>query len=62
MTILDTNVLSEVMRTVPDPKVLDWLILESPSSLFVTSVTEAEMLYGAMLLPAGARRDTLERS
>jgi predicted nucleic acid-binding protein len=64
MIVLDTNVLSEVMRPRPDPAVEGWLAGVPASGLFITSITEAELRYGIALLPAGRRRqrlmDTLE--
>lgn len=60
MTILDTNVLSELARARPARKVLDWLGSQRATALYTTSITQAEMLYGLLLLPAGRRRDGLE--
>jgi predicted nucleic acid-binding protein len=60
--VLDTNVLSETIRPVPDSGVMRWLEAEPPGSLFATAVTEAELLYGARLLPAGRRRQALEHA
>jgi predicted nucleic acid-binding protein len=57
--VLDTNVLSELMRAEPDPHVESWIAARPASSLFVTTVTQAEILYGVALLPAGKRRDRL---
>lgn len=62
MIVLDTNVLSEVLRPVPDPKVLAWLNSRPRSSLFTTSVTRGEVLYGLRLLPDGQRRLGLWRA
>jgi predicted nucleic acid-binding protein len=56
MIVLDTNVLSEVLRPVPDPSVLDWLTNRPRASLFTTTVTRGEILYGIRLLPDGKRR------
>ena len=58
--LLDTNVLSELLRSVPDPAVLAWFGRQSPENLFASSVTQAEMLLGARLLPAGKRRSALQ--
>ena len=60
--LLDTNVLSEVLRSVPSASVLSWLSAQSPESLFVSAVTQAEMALDAGLLPAGKRRDALQRA
>ena len=59
MVILDTNVLSEVLRAAPDRRVLAWLKEQSPPSLFTTTVTRGEILYGIRLLPDGKRRRAL---
>ena len=59
MIVLDTNVLSELMRCAPDQAVEAWVSRQPPSSLFVATVTEAELRYGAALLPAGRRRDSI---
>jgi toxin FitB len=56
MIVLDTNVLSEVLRRVPDPSVLDWLANQPRASLFTTTVTRGEILYGIRLLSDGKRR------
>jgi toxin FitB len=59
-TLLDTNVLSELLRAAPNPAVLAWVVSQPSESLFVTSVTEAEMRLGVRLLPPGKRRQALE--
>jgi predicted nucleic acid-binding protein len=59
MLILDTNVLSEILRPAPSSGVIDWLESQSRSQLFTTTITQAEILYGVALLPKGARRDRL---
>jgi toxin FitB len=59
-TLLDTNVLSELLRLAPHPGVLAWVGAQPAESLFVSAVTQAEMLLGARLLPAGKRRQSLE--
>jgi predicted nucleic acid-binding protein len=60
MIALDTNVVSELMRPVPDPRVLRWVDAQSSDSLVVTSVTVAELLYGIAGLPASRKRSQLE--
>jgi predicted nucleic acid-binding protein len=57
MIVLDTNVISELMRDAPNPAVLAWVDEQTTASLFVTAVTEAEIRLGIALLPAGKRRD-----
>jgi predicted nucleic acid-binding protein len=56
MIVLDTNVLSEVLRPVPEASVMDWLAIWPRVSLFTTAVTRGEILYGIRLLPDGKRR------
>jgi toxin FitB len=58
--VLDTNVLSELMRPSPAPAVERWVGAQPSSSLFTTTVTQAEILYGVALLPRGRRRKALE--
>lgn len=59
MIVLDTNVLSEALRPVPQPSVLDWLANQPRASLFITTVTRGEILYGIRLLADGKRRQGL---
>lgn len=59
MILLDTNVLSELMRPAPAPRVVRWLDSCSGKDVWVSAVTEAEILLGIRLLPAGRRRDGL---
>jgi predicted nucleic acid-binding protein len=59
MIVLDTNVLSEVLRPAPEPRVVDWLKDQPRTSVFTTTLTRGEILYGIRLLPAGKRRDGL---
>lgn len=56
MIVLDTNVVSEAIRTQPDPSVASWLASRPLSSLFITAITQAELLYGLELLADGKRR------
>jgi predicted nucleic acid-binding protein len=58
--LLDTNVLSELLRAQPDTAVLDWFAAQDQDQLLVSAVTQAEMLLGAMRLPAGKRRVQLQ--
>ena len=57
--ILDTNVLSELMRVQPDPTVVQWFGRQSAVTFYVTAITKSEILLGIAQLPAGKRRDTL---
>jgi predicted nucleic acid-binding protein len=59
-TLLDTNVLSELLLAQPHPAVLAWFAEQPADSLFVSAVTQAEMLLGARLLPRSKRRQQLE--
>jgi toxin FitB len=59
MIVVDTNVLSELMRMRPDPAVLRWFGRQSHSELFTSSVSQAEVFYGLCLLPLGKRREKL---
>jgi toxin FitB len=59
MIVLDTNVLSEVLRVKPEPRVLEWLSDQPRASVFTTTITRGEILYGIRVLPAGKRRDGL---
>jgi hypothetical protein len=57
--ILDTNVLSELMRSHPAPQVLDWFARQAVATFYATAITQSEILLGIALLPAGKRRDAL---
>ena len=56
MMVLDTNVVSELMRPAPSPQVLAWLNAQTPDTLWLTSVSVAELLFGIARLPDGARK------
>jgi len=55
--LLDTNVLSELMRPQPSSVVLDWFAQQDGSEFYTSTITQAEMLLGVALLPGGKRRD-----
>ena len=59
MIVLDTNVVSEVVKPAPAETVLAWLAGQPPSQLFITTITQAEILYGLELMPKGKRRVAL---
>jgi predicted nucleic acid-binding protein len=59
MIVLDTNVLSELMRPEPAKSVLRWFASQNNVALFTTTVTQAEILFGLALLPNGRRREGL---
>jgi toxin FitB len=58
--ILDTNVLSELMRPKPAAPVVAWVAEQPSPALYTTAITQAEILHGLMLLPPGRRRRALE--
>lgn len=60
MIILDTNVISELMKTSPNEHVIAWLDRQDAITLFTTSITIAEITYGLDVLLVGKRRDYLE--
>ena len=62
MIVLDTNVLSELMRSQPDTLVLRWIGAYKATDLFITALTKAEILYGLELLPKGKRRAALKKA
>jgi len=59
MIILDTNVLSALMRQSVDRKVVDWLDRQPRTSVWTTSITILEIRFGLQILPAGKRRSAL---
>ncbi len=59
MYLLDTNVLSELMRATPSQAVLDWVNSQKAPDLFICTITRAEIELGIALLPAGKRRTNL---
>ena len=61
MIVLDTNVVSELMREYPHPKVDAWVRRFPKEEFAVTSITVAEVLYGIRVLPQGRRRRELQQ-
>lgn len=59
MIVVDTNVVSELMRPAPTPLVVTWMQQQSGADLYTTSITLAEILYGLARLPDGKRTDRL---
>jgi predicted nucleic acid-binding protein len=59
MILLDTNVLSELMRPMPDASVERWLADRPTASVFTSAITKAELRYGLALLPNGRKRSAL---
>ena len=62
MILLDTDVLSELMRPTPDPVVIAWFASHPASGFGTTRVTQAEILHGIARLAAGRRREALQRA
>jgi len=62
LIVLDTNVVSETMRPEPDASALEWLNAQSAETLYLSSITLAEMWFGVAALPEGARKQRLERA
>ena len=59
MIVLDTNVVSELMRRVPDDEVVGWVDRYPADEVFITAVTAAELAYGVERMPDGHRKTTL---
>jgi predicted nucleic acid-binding protein len=59
MIVLDTNVISELMRHEPDARVMAWIAEQPMAGIFTTTLTQAEIFYGLALLAKGRRRDDL---
>ena len=59
MILLDTNVISEVMRPMPDPNVIRWLDAWPEWEVWTNAVTVAEIRLGITLLPGGKRQNLL---
>jgi predicted nucleic acid-binding protein len=62
MILLDTNVVSEAMKPEPDSSVRDWLDAQAAETLFLSSVTIAELMFGIGAMPKGKRKDRLAAS
>jgi len=60
--VLDTNVISEAMKPEPNPTVRAWLNDQVAATLYLTSVTLAELLFGIGSLPTGKRKDMLAQT
>ena len=60
MYVLDTNVASELMRPSPASPVAAWVAKRDAEDMFLTAVSEAELLYGVAMVPAGRRKNELE--
>lgn len=62
MIVLDTNVVSEAMKPAPDPAVRAWLNAQAAETLYLSSVTLAELLFGIQILPTGKRKEMLAQA
>ena len=62
MIVLDTNVISEAMKPEPHPAVRSWLNEQAAETLYLSSVTLAELLFGIATVPAGKRKNMLSRA
>ncbi|HEX5307417.1 MAG TPA: type II toxin-antitoxin system VapC family toxin [Dyella sp.] len=61
MIVLDTNVLSELVRARPHPKVVAWVSHQARSQVFTTAISRGEMVFGVLVLPIGERRRRLQQ-
>ena len=59
MILVDTNVISEPLRRVPEPRVAEWLDAQALETLYLATITVAELRFGVRSLPVGRRRDRL---
>ena len=62
MIVLDTNIVSEPLKPNPDPEVLAWLDRQAPETLYLTTISLAELSAGVEVLPAGKRRAALQQA
>jgi predicted nucleic acid-binding protein len=62
VVVLDTNVISELMRPQPEPRVLAWADGLDPEAVAITAMNEAEILHGLARLPDGRRKQQLQQS
>jgi toxin FitB len=59
MILVDANVVSEPLKSTPEPRVLDWLRRQPAGSLYLSTISFAYMMSGVEAMPAGVRRETL---
>lgn len=60
MILVDTNVVSEPLRKIPEQRVMDWIDVQGLETLYLSAITVTELRFGVHSLPAGRRRDNLE--
>lgn len=60
MILVDTNVVSEPLRKIPERRVIDWIDVQGLETLYLSAITVAELRFGVHSLPVGRRRDNLE--
>lgn len=58
MILLDTNVVSEAMKPAPAPAVCAWMDAQAPETLYLSSITIAELMFGIGTLPKGRRKES----
>jgi toxin FitB len=59
MILLDTNVLSEPLKSKPFPKVIEWLDRQAAETLYISTISYAEFRFGVMRMPEGKRKNDL---
>lgn len=59
MILLDTNIISELIKQQPNKNVETWLASQLAADIFITSITTAELRYGVAILPPGRRREEI---
>ncbi len=59
MIVLDTNVISEIFKPLPDPGVMAWLQQQLEDAVYTTAITRGELLYGVSIKPKGRQKDIL---
>ena len=62
MIVLDTNIVSEMMKAAPNAKVHAWLNAQAAETLYLSSISIAELLFGVATLPNGKRREALSQT
>ena len=62
MILLDTNVILEPLRQVPNARVLGWIDAQALETLYLSAITVAELRAGIALMPAGKRRASLDEN